>query len=493
VSGEPNYSVDFISRMVGSERCAIGDCLVYDTTEQGWRVANAANRASANAGTQAVAITAWGVSIIGQVSVQASATVAQEISGLAVLTPTTTKKLVRTSSTGRLERIDAYTTGDDVVGYATWDGRVALHLGLPWEMISALAGGFAAGGDLTGTSTSQTVAKIQGVAISGTAASGKTLVASGAAAASWQTPSSGASPAGATGDIQVKQDATTFNVVGHWKAVGNAGKLRATYWDDADGVTIRAGIEVSAGTFNDPQVFPDFGLIRLSSVFYTTGGWSLLTITNPAGTSEWGLLGTSGGRFFIGNPDLVVPTDIYGNGITISGGATGITQGNTTVSGNITVTSNATVSGVLTATTLGPAAGTLTLRQKTTSQLGANTGVSTTDSFDDFARVQTTDATTTNLYTFTLPTNAVTTIDIRVTACQNNTSSADAWVGTATFKNAAGTVATVAAANITHRGSTAWTVTIDNSTTTARVRVTGAAATTIEWAVEISYQVTRQS
>jgi hypothetical protein len=396
-----------------------------------------------------------------------------------------TSTYVKVSDAGYLARTN--TLDSSVVGRCDADGTA--YVCFPLAGWSFGFTGFTAGGDLTGDATTQTVAKIQGVAISGTAASGKTLVASGAAAASWQTPSSGASPAGATGDIQVRVNSTTLGIVGFWTAVDNAGTLRASYWD-TNGTTLRSILQLSGGAFYPSETFANGGWIRISDAFATG---SLPLIAAKVGIASVGVLGMSGGRTYLGDPNLVNGTDILGADLTITGPGGITVSGATTFSNAATFSSTATVTGALSASTLGVAAGTLTLRQKTTSQLGANTGVSTTDSFDDFARVQTTDATTTNLYTFTLPTNAVTTIDIRVTACKSDTSSADAWVGSATFKNAAGTVATVQAANITHRGATAWTVTIDNSTTTARVRVIGAAATTIEWAVEISYQVTRQS
>jgi hypothetical protein len=71
-------------------------------------------------------------------------------------------------------------------GYVlTWnDGYSA------WEAAAPSGGGgFTAGGDLTGTSSSQTVAKINGITLSGTPSVGQVLTATSASAANWQTVS----------------------------------------------------------------------------------------------------------------------------------------------------------------------------------------------------------------------------------------------------------------------------------------------------------------
>ena len=71
-------------------------------------------------------------------------------------------------------------------GYVlTWnDGYSA------WEAAAPSGGGgFTAGGDLTGTSSSQTVAKINGITLSGTPSVGQVLTATSASAANWQRSS----------------------------------------------------------------------------------------------------------------------------------------------------------------------------------------------------------------------------------------------------------------------------------------------------------------
>ncbi len=142
---EPIGSIDFTALLIAAEACEVGDCLLFDTVEGYWRVATAAHRASSNVGTQAIARSEYGGAEVGKVKYQTAGTVPQSVTGLAVLTPSADLKLVRASTTGRLERIDAYTSGDDIVGMATWDGRMALNIG--WGLISGTVGAPGADGE----------------------------------------------------------------------------------------------------------------------------------------------------------------------------------------------------------------------------------------------------------------------------------------------------------------------------------------------------------
>lgn len=169
---EPNISVGFTARMLLSEACSAGDALVYDSvmlapdgTPGVWRVSTAANRATANAVTQGIALTDYGGALIGLVSYQSSGVVAQEISGLPVLTPSAATSLVRVSTAGLFERIASYTAGDDIIGYASSDGRVALHIGLPWQFIASAGGISVSAGDgvrVTNTGSAYTVHGVRG-------------------------------------------------------------------------------------------------------------------------------------------------------------------------------------------------------------------------------------------------------------------------------------------------------------------------------------------
>lgn len=143
----------------------------------------------------------------------------------------------------------------------------------------------------------------------------------------------GATAAGTAGNMQFHAaTGTGFAADANWNSVDNAGTIRANYWDDADGVTLRANVRVSWGTFNGAEDFPSYGFFRLSSGFYTTGGWSFLSIYD--GTGDRGLITMSGGDFGIGDGAGAIHTVINGNGIGMAGGTAGISlQGPNTLTG----------------------------------------------------------------------------------------------------------------------------------------------------------------
>jgi hypothetical protein len=132
---EPNFSINFTARMLAASACDVGDVLVFDSADGIWKVATDANRTTADARSQAVALTAYGGSAVGKVSYQSSGILAASISDLDTAEA---RQLVRVSTAGRLERIaseDIDPETDDLVGYAEPDGRVHLYMGFPFDQV----------------------------------------------------------------------------------------------------------------------------------------------------------------------------------------------------------------------------------------------------------------------------------------------------------------------------------------------------------------------
>jgi len=97
--------------------------------------------------------------------------------------------------------------------------------------------------------------------------------------------------------------------------------------------------------------------------------------------------------------------------------------------------------------------------------------------------VQTTDATVTTLDSYVLGSNVTCLVTWLVVATRSTMASAAAYSVSACFRNNAGTVAQVGTTTTTVIGEdvAGWDATADNSGTTIRLRVTGAASTTIQW------------
>lgn len=188
----PNHSINFYAPLAASAPCSIGQVMIPDaSTGSFYVVATAANRGTR--GSEGVAVSAWGgvPGSVGVVKLQQDGILAAELS---LLPPAVGRKLVRCSVAGAIERIDSFTSGDDVIGFAEEDGRVHLFFGLPWAIIEALAGGGGGdtvtfSGDLSGPDEGpQVVERVKGTAITtagGALAPGGVLRATGVATADW--------------------------------------------------------------------------------------------------------------------------------------------------------------------------------------------------------------------------------------------------------------------------------------------------------------------
>ncbi len=97
--------------------------------------------------------------------------------------------------------------------------------------------------------------------------------------------------------------------------------------------------------------------------------------------------------------------------------------------------------------------------------------------------VQTSDATVTTLDSFTIASSSAVAVTWLVTAFKTDLSQAAGYSVAAVFRNNAGAVSQTGTTTVTVLGEddSVWDCTIDNSTTTIRLRVTGKVTTTIQW------------
>lgn len=109
--------------------------------------------------------------------------------------------------------------------------------------------------------------------------------------------------------------------------------------------------------------------------------------------------------------------------------------------------------------------------------------------YSDIASVQTTDATATSAFTWTITDEAVTVVTVEACAVKSDGTATASYVRRVRIKRDGGTV-TVGTVESTftdeEAGFSTCDVTIDNSGSTGRVRVTGVLVTTIDWGVVVT-------
>lgn len=96
--------------------------------------------------------------------------------------------------------------------------------------------------------------------------------------------------------------------------------------------------------------------------------------------------------------------------------------------------------------------------------------------------VQTTDATQTTLDSFTSLSNSAVSVSWMVTAIKSDRSQAASYIVSAAFRNNGGTISQIGSTQVSGlEDDSNWAVAVDTSSGLIRLRVTGVAATTIQW------------
>lgn len=296
---EPNFAINFTAEMLAAEACEVGDLLVYDSALGRWRVASAANRTSADAGAQAVALSAYGGSLVGRVTYASSGVIPTSVSGLEA----GDSALVKTSSAGRFERVVGLPgVDDDIVGYCETDGRIKLHLGIPWTLI--VTGGISFGGSNGDVMVRSSATSNTGVS-PGTA--GNVLMSDGS---SWNsTLLVVPAPASPDGAVQYRVDSTTFGAAAgftyegdgrlHARTVRTSGGELFTFSAAGNTITRDTGSWIDDG-FLDNDVVRVVGSVNNDAAPFVVASRTALVLTLLSGVVNEGPIGST--YVFLDNP-----------------------------------------------------------------------------------------------------------------------------------------------------------------------------------------------
>jgi len=397
-----------------------------------------------------------------------------------------TASAIRVSDTGVLAR--CADDDPDIVGKCDTDGVAMLDFCVNWTAIVAIAGGGSVTAPVAGIVTSDGVSLLSTTTSAGIRAQLSDETGTGsmvfATSPTLVTPNFGS----ATG--------TSAALTGYWStgatpATAGAGRMtndEYIYSTTSGGADARIlglsstnvlSLGIALGQF-DISILAGSGKAITSLAdtynFYAGSGLSIFGIWDSAalkiqpGNGLW--IGDSDGS---SNYKFAVSNLAADRNITLpllAGNDTFVFEAHTQTLTNKTLTSP----------TIG---GTPTISATSTQA----TGNARARVYSDIANVQTTDATVTSAFTWTILDEATTMVTVEACAVKSDGSVTASYIRRCRIKRDGGTVTVGTVTDVStdeEAGFATCDITIDNSTSTGRVRVTGVAGTTIDWGVIVS-------
>jgi hypothetical protein len=225
----------------GAAGATNGQVLTYNSTTNQWISATASTSTVSDATSSSKGI----LELAGDLGGTAASPTVKGINGITapITPPTTGQVLTATSTTAAVWSTPGAAPVTSVAGKT---GAVSLVESDIANLTSDLSNKVQIGGDLSGSATSPTVARVNGISISGTPSTGQVITATSTSVAAWATPSGGSSTLASDTDVALtslsNNQVLTYNTTsGKWVNQTPTSAAVASVFGRNDVVTAQSG------------------------------------------------------------------------------------------------------------------------------------------------------------------------------------------------------------------------------------------------------------